>query len=51
MNLKDDSSGWESLDNANIDNIQTTLKSDKFISEAALNAMQNAQVVNNNAVN
>lgn len=55
MNLKDDSSGWESLDNANIDNIQTTLKSNKFISQAALNAvliaMQNAQVVNNNAVN
>lgn len=49
MNLKDDSSGWESLDNANIDNIQTTLKSDKFISQAALNNLQNPQVVINNA--
>lgn len=31
MNLKDDSSGWESLDNANIENIKATLQGDKFM--------------------
>ena len=31
MNLKDDSSGWESLSNANIDNIKATLRGDKFV--------------------
>lgn len=31
MNLKDDSSGWESLSNANIENIKATLQGDKFM--------------------